>query len=105
MTQLALSVLVVIVIGMGSGVLTPIEWGIIQEISPPQLLGRVLALYGTFAMLAGIGGMTTFGWITEQFGESWTLLGMGMVLLLTSQVAFQISCRVRNSTQKVQGIG
>ena len=105
MTQLALSVLVVIVIGMGSGVLTPIEWGIIQEIAPPQLLGRVLALYGTFAMLAGIGGMTTFGWITEQFGESWTLLGMGMVLLLTSQVAFQISCRVRNSTQKVQGIG
>ena len=105
MTQLALSVLVVIVIGMGSGVLTPIEWGIIQEIAPPQLLGRVLALYGTFAMLAGIGGMTTFGWITEQFGESWTLLGMGMVLLLTSQVAFQISSRVRNSTQKVQGIG
>jgi MFS family permease len=84
--------------------LTPIEWGIIQEISPSQLLGRVLALYGTFAMLAAIAGMTTFGWITEQFGESWTLLGMGMVLLLTSQVAFQISCRVRNSTQKMQEI-
>ncbi len=105
MTQLAFSLLVVIVIGMGSGVLTPIEWGIIQEISPSQLLGRVLALYGTFAMLAAIAGMTTFGWITEQFGESWTLLGMGMVLLMTSQVAFKISCRVRNSTQKVQGFG
>ena len=104
MTQLVFSLLVVIVIGMGSGVLTPIEWGIIQEISPSQLLGRVLALYGTFAMLAAIAGMTTFGWITEQFGESWTLLGMGMVLLLTSQVAFQISCRVRNSTQKMQEI-
>jgi hypothetical protein len=56
-------------------------------------------------MLAAIAGMTTFGWITEQFGESWTLLGMGMVLLLTSQVAFQISCRVRNSNQKMQEIG
>lgn len=92
---LPLSLLIVIVIGMGSGVLTPIEWGIIQEISPPQLIGRVLALYGTLAMLAAIGGMTTFGWIMEQFGEKWTLLGMGVILLVTSQVALQLSRRVR----------
>ncbi|WP_342346941.1 MFS transporter [uncultured Nitrospira sp.] len=52
---LPLSLLIVIVIGMGSGVLTPIEWGIIQEISPPHLIGRVLALYGTLAMFAAIG--------------------------------------------------
>lgn len=93
---LPLSLLIVIVIGMGSGVLTPIEWGIIQEISPPHLIGRVLALYGTLAMLAAIGGMTTFGWIMEQFGETWTLLGMGVILLITSQVAFQLSRRVRS---------
>lgn len=95
-TGLPLSLVIVFVIGMGSGVLTPIEWGIIQEISPPQLIGRVLALYGTLAMLAAIGGMTTFGWIMEQFGETWTILGMGMVLLITSQVAFQLSLRVRS---------
>lgn len=100
-SELSLSLLVVVLIGMGSGVLTPIEWGIIQEISPPQLIGRVLALYGTLAMLAAIGGMTTFGWVTEQFGEFWTLLGMGMVLFLTSYIAFQISRRVRNSAQEV----
>jgi MFS transporter, DHA3 family, macrolide efflux protein len=101
MTELGLSILVVIAIGMGSGVLTPIEWGIIQEISPPQLLGRVLALYGTFAMLAAIAGMTTFGWIMEHVGEFATLLGMGLVLLITSRVAFQLSRRVRNPTQQV----
>lgn len=95
-TALPFSLLIVIVIGMGSGVLTPIEWGIIQEISPPQLIGRVLALYGTLAMLAAIGGMTTFGWVMEQFGETLTLLGMGVVLLITSQVAFQLSRRVRS---------
>ncbi|WP_447962711.1 MFS transporter [Nitrospira sp. Ecomares 2.1] len=93
---LPLSLAIVVVIGMGSGVLTPIEWGIIQEISPPQLIGRVLALYGTLAMLAAIGGMTMFGWIMEQFGEIWTLLGMGAVLLITSQVAFKLSHRVRS---------
>jgi MFS family permease len=105
MTGLALSLFVVIVVGIGSGVLTPIEWGIIQEISPPQLLGRVLALYGTLAMLAAIGGMTTFGWMMEQFGETVTLVGMGIVLLMTSQVAFQISRRVRHETTKVTGLG
>ncbi|HNP60301.1 MAG TPA: MFS transporter [Nitrospirales bacterium] len=93
---LPLSLAIVVVIGMGSGVLTPIEWGIIQEISPPQLIGRVLALYGTLAMLSAIGGMTMFGWIMEQFGEIWTLLGMGAVLLITSQVAFKLSRRVRS---------
>ena len=98
-TELPLSLVIVIVIGMGSGVLTPIEWGIIQEISPPQLIGRVLALYGTLAMLAAIGGMTTFGWIMEQFGETVTLLGMGVVLLITSQVAFQLSRRVRSNSK------
>ena len=98
MTELAFSLLVVVVIGMGSGVLTPIEWGIIQEISPPHLIGRVLALYGTFAMLAAIGGMTTFGWIMEQWGESWTLFGMGIILVVTSQVAFHISRRAEFQT-------
>jgi MFS family permease len=96
LTGLAFSLFVVIVIGIGSGVLTPIEWGIIQEISPPRLLGRVLALYGTLAMLAAIGGMTTFGWMMEQFGESVTLVGMGVVLLMTSYVAIRISRRVRH---------
>lgn len=97
MTELTLGILVVIVVGMGSGVLTPIEWGLIQEIAPPHLLGRVLALYGTCAMLAAIGGMTTFGWMAERFGETWTILGMGMVLLVTGQVAFGISRRVRSA--------
>ncbi|MEZ4342359.1 MAG: MFS transporter [Nitrospirales bacterium] len=98
-TELPLSLLVALLFGMGSGVLTPIEWGIIQEISPPRLIGRVLALYGTLAMLAAIGGMTTFGWVAERFGESWSLIGMGMVLLLTSLVAFRISRQVQIRSQ------
>jgi DHA3 family macrolide efflux protein-like MFS transporter len=104
MTELAFSLFVVVVIGMGSGVLTPIEWGIIQEISPPQIVGRVLALYGTFAMLAAIGGMTTFGWMTEQFGEVWTLFGMGIILLITSLVAWQISRHIRQPIDTVPSL-
>ncbi|WP_454061900.1 MFS transporter [Candidatus Nitrospira salsa] len=74
-------------IGAGSGALTPIEWGIVQEVSPPHLLGRVLALYGTGAMLAAIAGMTTLGWISEQFGEEYSLAGTGFTLLMTAFVA------------------
>ncbi|MGD9852627.1 MAG: MFS transporter [Nitrospirales bacterium] len=42
-TELSLNLFVVIVIGVGSGVLTPIEWDIIQEITPPHLVGLYMA--------------------------------------------------------------
>ena len=82
-------------IGAGSGVLTPIEWAVVQEITPPHLIGRVLALYGACAMCAAISGMTTLGWLTEAFGESISLLATGLVLFLTALVAMKFSYWVR----------
>lgn len=79
------------VIGCGMGAFTPIAWGIIQELAPSQMVGRVLGLYGTGAMTAAIGGISAFGWITEQQGPETGLLGIALVLLLTGLGAIRMS--------------
>jgi MFS transporter, DHA3 family, macrolide efflux protein len=77
--------------GFGLGAFTPIAWGMIQELAPSQMVGRVLGLYGTGAMTAAIGGISAFGWITEQQGPETGLLGIGAVLLLSALVAARMS--------------
>ncbi len=79
------------VIGCGMGAFTPIAWGIIQELVPTHMIGRVLGLYGTGAMTAAIGGISAFGWITEQHGPETGLLGIALVLLVTGLVAIWMS--------------
>ena len=79
------------VIGCGMGALPPIAWAIIQELTPSQMIGRVLGLYGTGAMTAAIGGISAFGWITEQQGPEIGMLGIGLVLLVTGLVAARMS--------------
>ena len=78
-------------IGCGMGAFTPIAWGLIQELAPSQMIGRVLGLYGTGAMTAAIGGISAFGWITEQQGPETGLLGIAAVLLVTGLVAIRMS--------------
>jgi MFS family permease len=78
-------------IGCGMGAFTPIAWGIIQELAPRQMIGRVLGLYGTGAMTAAIGGISAFGWITEHQGPETGLLGIALVLLLTALGATRMS--------------
>jgi len=78
-------------VGCGLGSFTPIAWGIIQEVVPSHMVGRVLGLYGTGAMTAAIGGISAFGWITEQQGSETGLLGIGVVLLLSALVAARMS--------------
>jgi MFS transporter, DHA3 family, macrolide efflux protein len=73
-----------VVIGAGIGAFTPIAWGVLQEVSPERLVARVLTIYGTGAMTAAIAGMTTFGWITQQFGERASVVGIGVMLLATA---------------------
>ena len=78
-------------IGCGMGAFTPIAWGIIQELAPRHMIGRVLGLYGTGAMTAAIGGISAFGWITEQLGPETGVLGIGLVLLVTALVTTRMS--------------
>jgi MFS family permease len=86
-----LAVILMIIIGAGKGALTPIAWGVMQEITPRFMVGRVLSLYTTGAMVAAIAGMTTFGWITQEFGERTSIVGIGLMLFATSLTAVGLS--------------
>jgi MFS family permease len=69
-----------VVLGAGLGVLTPVAWGVLQEVAPGHMLGRVLAFYTLGAMGAAMGGITIFGWITGQFGVPTAIVTIGLVM-------------------------
>lgn len=75
------------IIGMGLGAWTPIAWGMIQEIAPAHLVGRVMSIYTAIATAASMLGMTVFGWITETFNEQTGVIGIGVTLFLLALVA------------------
>ena len=79
------------IIGAGKGALTPIAWGVMQEITPGHMVGRVLALYTACAMTAAIVGISMFGWITQEFGESTSVIGIGIMLFATALTALALS--------------
>lgn len=88
--RLVAAVLMVI-IGMGAGTLTPVAWGVLQEIAPTTLLGRVLAIYNLGAMTSAIAGMTIFGWVTQEFGERPSVFGIGVGLFLSAVVSWRVA--------------
>ena len=94
--RLAAAALMVI-IGMGAGTLTPVAWGVLQEIAPASLLGRVLAIYNLGAMTSAIAGMTIFGWVTQEFGERPSVFGIGIGLFLSALVSMRVARWVRSN--------
>jgi MFS family permease len=86
--------LLVAIIGMGLGMWTPIAWGMIQEISPAHMVGRVMAIYTAIATAASMVGMTVFGWITESYDEQTGLIGIGSVLFIMAVVAAGFKGRI-----------
>jgi DHA3 family macrolide efflux protein-like MFS transporter len=85
-----------VMIGGGMGAFTPIAWGVVQELTPRMMVGRVLGLYGTGAMTAAISGISVFGQITERFGESTGIAGIGAIFLLTAFFGSWLSRSIRN---------
>lgn len=79
--SLAVATVLVAVIGMGFGTWTPIAWGMIQELSPAQMVGRVMAIYTAIATATSLAGISFFGWMTEVAGEHASVLGMGFVFV------------------------
>ena len=86
--------LLVAIIGMGLGMWTPIAWGLIQEISPGHMVGRVMSIYTAIATTASMIGMTAFGWIIEVFNEGTGLIGIGIVLFIMAAVAVGFTSQV-----------
>jgi MFS family permease len=93
--DMLIATLLVGVIGMGIGTLTPIAWGILQETSPAEMVGRVMAIYTAIVTATSMAGMTFFGWVTETFHERIGILGIALVLFLMAVVAAWFSRRIR----------
>jgi MFS family permease len=85
-----------IVIGVGMGAFTPIAWSVVQELTPASMGGRILSLYSTGAMVAAISGISAFGWVTERFGESTGVSGIGATFLLTASLGGWLSRSIRD---------
>jgi hypothetical protein len=50
-------------------------------------------------MAAAMVGMSGFGWIADTIGPAQSLVGLGLVLLLTAFVAIQFSRRATTAQQ------
>jgi len=82
-------------IGVGFGAWTPIAWGIIQEVAPPGMVGRVMAVYTAVATATSMVGMSFFGWIAESLGSTASVLGIGMVLFVLASGSAWFGRRIR----------
>jgi MFS family permease len=80
---------VVIVVGGSTAVMNPVVWALLQEATPEHLMGRVLTTFSTGSMATAMAGMTGFGWIADAVGPAQSLIGLGLILLLTAAVAIR----------------
>ena len=82
---------IVIVVGGSTAVLNPIVWALLQEMTPEHLIGRVLTTFSVGSMASAMAGMTGFGWMADTVGPAPSLIGLGLVLLLTAAIAVQFT--------------
>jgi MFS family permease len=81
----------IMIIGGSTALFYPVVWALLQEITPEHMLGRVLTTFSTGSMASAMAGMTGFGWAADVMGPGVSLVGLGLVLLLTAVVAGQFS--------------
>ncbi len=81
----------IIIIGGSTALFYPVVWALLQEITPAHMMGRVLTTFSTGSMASAMAGMTGFGWAADAVGPAASLVGLGLVLLLTAGVAAQFS--------------
>jgi MFS family permease len=93
--DMAASMALMACIGAGTGTLTPIAWGVLQEITPAHMIGRVLSIYTTAAMTTAIAGMSIFGWVTQTFDERTGVFGIALAMFGTAALAIALVRWVR----------
>lgn len=88
--QPILSIVLVALIGAGLASFTPIVWGMLQEMAPEKLRGRIFSIFNTGAMSASMIGMVAFGWTTDRLGPQISLFGMAAVFWLTAAASLAL---------------
>jgi DHA3 family macrolide efflux protein-like MFS transporter len=86
-----LAAALIVVIGGSTALFYPVVWAQLQELTPPHMTGRVFTTFSTGSMAAAMAGMTGFGWAADAIGPAASLIGLGLVLLVTAVVATQFS--------------
>ncbi|GKS59881.1 MFS transporter [Nitrospira sp.] len=86
-----LAIALIVVIGACTAVFMPIVWGVLQEVTPEPLLGRVFTTFSTGGMASSMAGMAGFGWAADAMGPSVSLIGIGLVLFGTAFFAARCS--------------
>jgi MFS transporter, DHA3 family, macrolide efflux protein len=69
------------IIGISSGLLTPLVSASLQERTPHDLLARVFGIFNTGTMAFAMLGMTVLGWASDKFGASVSLMTIGSAQL------------------------
>ena len=96
-----LAAALVILVGAGAALLNPVVFALLQELTPSHLMGRVLTTFSTGSMAAAMVGMSGFGWIADKIGPAESLVGLGLVLLLTATVAMLFSRKALDPSMAV----
>jgi MFS family permease len=68
----------------------------VQTSTVPQMRGRVMALYMAIFMGGTPAGAPALGWVAEQFGARWTLIGGGLLTVAGTVVAAAAFARVQH---------
>jgi MFS family permease len=82
-----MAALLLMAIGGSSGLVTPVVSATLQEMTPTELMARVFSVFNTTVMAFAILGMTVFGWAADTFGPVISLVGIGVVTLVTGVMA------------------
>jgi MFS transporter, DHA3 family, macrolide efflux protein len=70
-----------------------VVWAVLQEMTPHHMLARVMTTFSTAGMFAAMLGMMVFGWTADTLGAAISLIGIGVVLLITALLAARFSRR------------
>lgn len=89
----------ILIVGGSTALFMPIMWGVLQEVIPDHLLGRVFATFSISSMASAMVGMAVFGWAADTMGPHVSLLGIGLVLLIGACVAGLCSRRCHLLTE------
>ena len=85
--------LLIVIIGGSTSLFYPVVSAMLQEVTPEHLLGRVFTTFSTGGMASAMVGMVGFGWAADALGPAVSLVGIGLLLLLTAVVTMQVSRR------------
>jgi MFS family permease len=75
-----------VLLGGSLALFTPITWAFLQELAPGAIVARVLTTFSTAAMAASMAGMVLFGWLADAVTPGASLIGAGLIFLVTATV-------------------